>query len=98
MCIILLLLCFCSKMDCPIKFFVVAPMHLEGVEMVRNALFCTSFGPKSTPKTKFWGKMFQGPHHEGRAYPRNVTIGQQFYSVFVTDGLPAKRIEKNEQL
>ena len=35
----------------------------------RNGAICvssTSFGPKSAPKAKVWGKMVKGRHHEGR--------------------------------
>ena len=44
----------------------------------RNGLRClfnTSFWPKRFAKTKFWGKMVEGPHQEGRLQPP-TKIGQ----------------------
>ena len=44
------------------------------------------------PQTKFWGKMVQGPHHEGSAHPRDVTIGQQFHiPILAGDGTPHRK-------
>ena len=51
-----------SKRYRPAKFFVCS----KTLSCSRNGarcISCTSFGPKSVPRTKFWGKMVKEPHH-----------------------------------
>ena len=55
------------KIIAPIQF-----MWMGGNIWSRNGATCvssTSFEPKSAPKTKYWGKMVKGYHHEGRLPP-----------------------------
>ena len=48
------------------KIFCFAPMHLIGLEMVRDAFLAPHLGRK-VPQSAFFGaNMVKGPHHQGR--------------------------------
>ena len=76
----LLLINFCPKGTGLLKICF-APIHLVGLEMVRDAFLASRLGKNVLPKTKFWCKIIKGPQPPPGGVPtptkRDATPHQQ---------------------